>query len=81
MRHAGCILGGAEDGDAVIGSAERFDTLVGLLAVVEGRGHAMEAEVGICDKFWRRPLAGVDRVVGFDVAVYFADSETDIIPV
>jgi hypothetical protein len=41
----------------------------------------MEAEVGICDEFWRRPLAGVDRVVGFDVAVYFADSETDIIPV
>jgi len=41
----------------------------------------VEAEIGICDELWSGPLAGVDGVVGFDVAVYFADSEADIIPI
>ena len=81
MGHAGSILRRAEDGDAVIGGPESFNAFVGLLAVVEGGGHAMEAEVGVCDEFGRGPLAGADGVVGFDVAVYFADSEADIIPI
>lgn len=81
VGHAGGILRGAEDGDAVIGGAERLDAFVGLLAVVQGGSHAVEAEAGICDEFWSGPLAGVDGVVGFDVAVDFADSEADIVPI
>jgi len=81
VRHSGGILGWAEDGNAIIGGSESFDAFVGLLAVVKGRSHAMEAEVGVCDEFWRGPLACVDGVVGFYVAIYFADSEADVVPV
>jgi len=58
-----------EDGDFVIGGSEGFEAFVGLLTVVEGRGHAVETEVGVCDEFWRGPLFSFDAVVGFDVAV------------
>ena len=41
MSHALGILAGSEDGEAVLGRAESFDTLVGLLAVIQSRGHSM----------------------------------------
>lgn len=41
----------AEYGDLVVArEAEGFEAFVGLLAVVEGRGHAVEADVGVGDE-------------------------------
>lgn len=46
MSHAAGVLLWAEDGKAVLRSAEGFDAFIGLLAVVEGRGHTVDGEVG-----------------------------------
>lgn len=81
VGHSGGIFRGTEDGDAVIRGTESFDAFERLLAVVQGGGHAMEAKIRVCDESWRGPLAGVDGVVGFDVAIDFADSEADVLPV
>ena len=67
--------------DGVVGGAESFEALIGLLAVVEAGGHAMDAEEGVGDEFWGGPLSGLLGVVAFDVAVYFADFEADVVPV
>lgn len=74
MDHAGCILGGAENGNAGVGGeAKGFDAFEGLLAVVEDGSHAVDPEVGVGDELGRGPLAGGDAVVGFDVAVDYFD--------
>ena len=70
VGHTGRVLRGAEYGDAVGRGAEGFDAFIGLLAVVEAGGHAMEAEVWVGHEDWRGPLGGGDRVVGFNVAVH-----------
>lgn len=64
------VFGRAEDCDGVVGRAERLHAFVGLLTVVETGGHAVDGEVGGGYEGWFCPFAGVDRVVGFDVAVY-----------
>lgn len=81
VLHAEGVFGGAEDLDGVVGSAEGFEALIGLLAVVEAGGHAVDAEEGVGDEFWGGPLSGLLGVVAFDVAVYFADFEADVVPV
>lgn len=64
------VLVRAEDVDGVVaGGAEGLEALVGLLAVVEGRGHAVDAHEGVRDELEGRPLAGRDGVGGLDVAV------------
>lgn len=68
---AGSISVWAEDGDFIGGRAEGFHSLVGLLPVVEGGCHAMETEEGVCYEFGFGPDAGLDAVVGFDVAIDF----------
>lgn len=62
---------GAEDGDLARWVAEGFEAFVGLLAVVEAGGHAVEGEEGGGDKFGGRPCG--PRAVGevaFHMAVY-----------
>ena len=63
------IAGRAEDGDFVIRRAESLHALICLLAIVERRCHAMEAQEGICYIFGLRPDASLDTVVGFDMAI------------
>lgn len=48
---------------------ECFEALVGLLAVVEARGHSVDGEVGGFDELRARPAFGAWSVVAFDVAV------------
>lgn len=70
VLHAHGVLVGAEQRNLVVaGHAKGLEALVGLLAVVERRRHAVDADEGVGDIFERRPLAGVDRVGRFDVAV------------
>ena len=70
MLHALGVHNGTEDVDGgIVRRSERLETLVTLLAVVETRRHAMDAQVGVLDELWRCPLAGLDGIVGFDVAV------------
>lgn len=72
MRHACGVHAWAEHGDGgVVGHAEGFDAFEGLLAVVEGGGHAVDLEVGGFDEGWGGPLLGFGAVVGFDVAVHW----------
>ncbi|RBQ66890.1 hypothetical protein VDGD_21652 [Verticillium dahliae] len=61
---------GPEEGDRVVaGAAEGLEALVRLLAVVEGRRHAVDAHKGRRHELERRPLAGRLAVGGLDVAV------------
>ena len=60
---------GAEDGDLVVRGAESLHALVCLLAIVERRCHAMEAQEGVCYIFGFRPDASLDAVVRFDMAI------------
>ena len=76
VLHALGVLVGAEDGDRVVaGKTESLETLVGLLAVVEGGRHAVHADVGVGDEAEGRPFACFDGVGGFDVAVYCQGEE------
>lgn len=60
----------AEDGDDLVaGRAEGLEALVGLLAVVEGRRHAVDAHEGVGHEAERRPFARRFGVRGFDVAI------------
>lgn len=81
VLHAESVFGGAEDLDGVVGGTEGLQALIGLLAVVEAGGHAVDAKEGVGDEFWGGPLSGLLGVVAFDVAVYFADFEADVVPV
>lgn len=70
VLHAGGVLVRAEDLEAgVAGGAEGLEALVGLLAVVEGGGHAVDADVGVGDELEGGPLARLLGPVGLDVAV------------
>jgi hypothetical protein len=81
VLHAEGVFGGAEDLDGVVWGAEGLEALIGLLAVVEAGGHAVDAEEGVGDEFGGGPLSGLLGVVAFDVAVYFAEFEADVVPV
>lgn len=60
----------AEDGDGLVaGRAEGLEALIGLLAVVEGRRHAVDAHEGVGHEAERRPFARRFGVRGFDVAI------------
>lgn len=67
--------------DGVVGGAEGFEALIGLLAVVEAWCHAVDAEEGVGDEGRGGPFSGCLGVVAFDVAVDFADFEADVVPV
>ncbi len=72
MNHPLGILQRPENGYPVVGSAEGFDALECLLAVVETRCHAMDAEEGVLDEGGFAPFSGFDTVVGFDMAIDWA---------
>ncbi len=60
----------AKDRDGrVARQAESLEALVGLLTVVEGRRHAVDAHVGVGNETEWRPFPRLDRVVRLDVAV------------
>ena len=69
MSEAGGVFLWTEDSDVVVGAAKGLHTLVSLLSVIENRCHAMEAKIGVGDEGWRRPLACLNTVMRFDVAV------------
>lgn len=69
VLETGSIAVGTEYGDFVGGGSEGFEAFVGLLTVVEGGGHAVEAEVGVGDELGGRPLSSFGAVMGFYVAV------------
>lgn len=69
VLHAHGVAVGAEDLDVARGGAEGLEALVGLLAVVEGGGHAMDADEGVRHELGSSPLARLYRVVALDVAV------------
>ena len=70
MLHALSVLLGSEDVDGlVIGTSEGFQSFVALLAIVEAGCHAMNAQERVFDESGRSPLAGLDGIVGLDVAV------------
>lgn len=76
-RHEGCAVlhpGGvavrSEDLDGgVAGGPEGLEALVGLLPVVEGRGHAVDADVWVCNELEGGPFTCLFGEAGFDVAV------------
>lgn len=71
MCHTYGVHAWAEHGDGgVVGHAEGFDAFEGLLAVVEGGGHAVDLEVGGFDEGWGGPLLGFSAVVAFYMAVH-----------
>lgn len=63
------IVYGAENGYGVGGRSKCFHAFVGLLAVVEGWCHTVQAQVGVCYEGGRGPFAGFDGVVGFNVSI------------
>jgi len=69
MIHPLGILQRPENGYSVVRSAEGFDALECLLAVVETRCHAVDPEKRVLDEGGFAPFSGFDAVVGFDVAI------------
>jgi len=65
------ITVGAEEGDATrfARHAEGLEAFQGLLAVVEGWRHAVNAHVRVGDELKGRPFASGLGVYGFDMAV------------
>lgn len=69
VLHAGSIAVGAEDLDFVGRRAEGLEALIGLLAVVQGRRHAVDPEERIGHELWRGPFSRLVGEVRLDVAV------------
>lgn len=70
MLQASGISIGAENLDRrVTGSAESFQALVGLLTVIEGRGHAMDADKRVGHELKGGPRASLFGVVGLNMAI------------
>lgn len=69
VAHARRVAVGAEQRDGAAGRAERLEALVGLLAVVERWGHAVDADVWVCHEDWVGPFAGLLGEVRLDVAI------------
>lgn len=69
VLHADGVAVGAEDLNVAGGGAECLETLIGLLAVVQGRGHAVDADEGVRDELGSSPFPRLDRVVALDVAI------------
>lgn len=67
--HAVCVRRGAEEVDGAFGTAVRFQTFVGLLAVVEGWAEAVDLHERRGDEGGLAPGAGGDVVFGLDMAV------------
>jgi hypothetical protein len=64
-----CVGFWAVEQDVAVWSAVRFEAFVGLLAVVEGRGEAVDFDVGVLDEGGFTPFSGFYCVFGLDVAV------------
>lgn len=62
------IAVGAEEGNFVVRGTECLLAFEALLAIVQARGHAMDAKVRVCYVFWLRPDASLDAVVSFNMA-------------
>ena len=73
----GRVLGGAEYGNAVVWCTERFDTFEGLLSIVDSRGHAVKADVRVCNETRRTPFSSLARVMRLDVPVHFGGVSID----
>ena len=69
VSHSFCVGHCAEDSYLVVRCSECFDAFKGLLGIVQGRCHAVDAEVGVLDELGFAPLAGLRVVVGFDMAI------------
>ena len=68
MGHAAGVLIRAEyDNFLVARQAEAFYAFVGLLAVIEGGGHAVDSKEGIGVEDGGAPLFGFEGVVRFDM--------------
>lgn len=82
MLHALCVLLRTEDINHLVrGITECFQAFVALLAVVQTGCHAVQAQKGVFYELGRCPFSRFLRVRRFDVAVYFADAEADVVPV
>lgn len=72
MLHSLGILLRAEDSNGVVvGSSAGFQAFVALHAIVETRGHAVQAEERVCNKGRWSPLSSFGGVGGLDMAVDF----------
>ena len=76
------VLRGAKYGDGRIrGHPKGFDTLKGLLTIVQYRSHAVDGEIGRFDEIRSRPLTRFDGVMRFNVTIDFAHPEANVVPV
>lgn len=69
VSHSFCVGRCAEDSYLVFWGSECFDPFKGLLGIVQGRCHTVDAEVGVLDELGFAPFAGLRVVVGFDMAI------------
>ena len=59
----------AKENDFISRCAKSFETLVGLLAVINGGGKAMKLQKRVSYELWFAPSSGLDIVMGFNVPV------------
>ena len=69
VDHSFRVGHGTEDGYLFVWCSECFYAFKGLLTIVQGRCHAVYAEVGVLDELGFAPFAGLRVVVGFDMAI------------
>jgi hypothetical protein len=58
-----------KDVDGVVWCTESLHTLITLHAVVEPRGHAVNAQIRILDEGRRCPLSSFNRIMRFHMAI------------
>ena len=70
MLHPYSIAIRSEDLNIAGRITECLKAFVGLLTIVQSRGHAMDADIGISHELKRRPLASLYRVVRLNMPIY-----------
>lgn len=66
--HSESILSRAEDLNPVVLGSESLHAFVGLLTIIQGGGHAMDAKVRVSDELRCGPFSTLDTIMRLDMA-------------
>ena len=68
MLHSLCIFVGPENIDLSVWATESLHALITLLTIIETRGHAVNSQKRVLDKYWGGPFSSLLGVRRFDMA-------------
>lgn len=63
------MIRGSEEYDIAIRAPRSFETLIGLLSIVQSRSKAVNLDMRVLDELWFRPFPYVNCEGGLDMTI------------